>query len=62
MQYPNEDTPLELDLTEDLDRLIARSSRDCIKLLDLDARLLYVNRAGQALLEIADITTVLGRC
>ena len=62
MQRRDEEIPIEFELREDLDRLIARSSQDCIKLMDVDARLLYINPAGQALLAIADITAVLGRC
>jgi formate hydrogenlyase transcriptional activator len=40
-------------------RLIA-SSRDCIKVLDLDGRLLSMNAGGAEVLEICDLDSVLG--
>jgi len=38
---------------------IIDSSRDCIKILDMDGRLTYMSQAGQRLLGIKDITTYL---
>lgn len=38
---------------------IIESSDDCIKVLDLDGRILFMNRGGQALLGIQDITPFL---
>jgi len=40
-------------------RSMIESSRDCIKVLDLDGRLLSMNSGGQRLLEIADLTPLL---
>ncbi len=37
------------------------SSRDCIKLLDLDGRLLYINRTGLGVRQISGAEDVLGR-
>jgi formate hydrogenlyase transcriptional activator len=42
-------------------RLIA-CSRDCIKVLDLDARLLFMNKGGMQVLEICDLTPFLNNC
>lgn len=42
-------------------RLIA-CSRDCIKVLDLDARLLFMNQGGMQVLEICDLTPFLNNC
>ena len=42
-------------------RLIA-CSRDCIKVLDLDARLLFMNQGGMQVLEICDVTPFLNGC
>ena len=43
-------------------RRILESSRDCIKVLDLDAGLLSMSAAGQRLLEIDDLSPHLGCC
>lgn len=43
-------------------RRILESSRDCIKVLDLDARLLSISAAGQRLLEIDDLSPHLDCC
>ena len=43
------------------DHRIADSMGDCVKLLDLDGRLLYINPAGLRMLEIPDATPVLNR-
>lgn len=40
-------------------RSMIESSRDCIKVLDLDGRLLSMNSGGQRQLEIADLTPLL---
>ena len=40
-------------------RSMIESSRDCIKVLDLDGRLLSMNSSGQRLREIADLTPLL---
>ena len=42
-------------------RLIA-CSRDCIKVLDLEARLLFMNQGGMQVLEICDVTPFLNGC
>jgi formate hydrogenlyase transcriptional activator len=42
-------------------RLIA-CSRDCIKVLDLDARLLFMNQGGMQVLEICDLSPFLNNC
>ena len=42
-------------------RLIA-CSRDCIKVLDLDGRLLFMNQGGMQVLEICDLTPFLNGC
>ena len=39
-------------------RRIMESSRDCIKVMDLEGRLLYMNDGGQDIMEIDDFTTV----
>jgi PAS domain S-box-containing protein len=44
--------------SEEFTRRILASSNDCIKVLDLDGRLLYMNDGGQALMEIDDFSTV----
>jgi PAS domain S-box-containing protein len=40
--------------TEKLNRSIIESSTDCIKVLDMEARLVYMNPGGKKLLEICD--------
>jgi PAS domain S-box-containing protein len=44
-----------LSQTKELNRRIIESSNDCIKVLDLEGRLLYMNLNGQKVLEICDI-------
>ncbi len=44
--------------SEELKRRILESSRDCIKVLDLQGRLMYMNDYGQSLMEIDDFDTV----
>ena len=43
--------------SEEFKNQILHSSADCIKVLDLEGRLQYINDAGQTLLEIKDLTT-----
>jgi PAS domain S-box-containing protein len=50
----------ELREREEFMRRLIDSSPDCIKVLDLEGRLLSVSPAGQRLLEIDDIDSVLG--
>jgi PAS domain S-box-containing protein len=45
--------------SEELNRKILESSTDCIKVLDLNGQLLSMNKNGQELLEICDITPIL---
>ena len=47
--------------SEELKNQILRSSADCIKVLDLDGRLQYMNGAGQRLLQIRDLATYTGK-
>lgn len=44
---------------EELIRSVLKSSDDCIKILDLEGRLLYVNAAGQSHMGITDLKTAL---
>ncbi len=44
--------------SEELKRRILESSRDCIKVVDLQGRLMYMNDYGQSLMEIDDFDTV----
>jgi PAS domain S-box-containing protein len=44
--------------SEELNRRILDSSRDCIKVVDLAGRLIYINDPGQSLMEIDDFSTV----
>ncbi|AFY92351.1 PAS domain S-box protein [Chamaesiphon minutus] len=44
--------------SEELTRRILESNRDCIKVLDLAGRLIYMNDYGQSLMEIDDFNTV----
>ena len=46
--------------SEEFNRRIIESSHDCIKVLDLEGRLLFVSPGRQALLEIEDIAAYLG--
>lgn len=50
-----------LQRSEHFKNLIIESSRDCIKVLDLEARLLFLNRAGMAALEVTDLAALQGR-
>jgi PAS domain S-box-containing protein len=48
--------------SEELKRRIIESSRDCIKVLDLDGNLLFMSSGGQQLLEIDDLRPYLNTC
>ncbi|BAY11512.1 PAS domain-containing protein [Calothrix sp. NIES-2098] len=49
----------ELRQSEEFNQRMLASSSDCIKVLDLDGRLLYINPGGICLLEIDDLTPLL---
>jgi len=49
----------ELQRSEEFLRRIIKSSPDCIKVLDLEGRLLYMSAAGQSLLEIDNFSSVI---
>jgi PAS domain S-box-containing protein len=49
----------ELRASEEFNRRILESSRDCIKVLDLEGRLLSINECGRRYLEIEDVAEVL---
>lgn len=51
-------TQEELRQSEEFLQRIIKSSPDCIKVLDLEGRLLYMSLGGQALLEIDNFSTV----
>lgn len=46
---------------EEFNQRIVEASRDCIKLLDLEGRLLFLNAGGMHELEICDLTPFIGR-
>jgi PAS domain S-box-containing protein len=48
----------ELRRSEEFNRRILESHQDCVKVLDLEGRLLYMNDNGQKLMEIDDFHTV----
>jgi PAS domain S-box-containing protein len=50
----------ELCKKEEILNRIMNSSQDCIKILDLNAKLLYINAGGQNVMEICDASQVLG--
>ncbi|HEY9692595.1 MAG TPA: PAS domain S-box protein [Oculatellaceae cyanobacterium] len=50
-----------LSQSEEFNRQILESSDDCIKVLDLSGRILYMSPGGQAVLKISDITPFLNR-
>lgn len=47
---------------EDFKARLIESSLDCIKVLDVDGRLLSINESGKAALEICDLAPLLGSC
>jgi PAS domain S-box-containing protein len=49
----------DLRRSEEFNRRILESSSDCIKLLDLNGHLLYMNAGGVCLMEIEDLASVL---
>ena len=46
---------------EEMNRRIVESSGDCVKILDLDGRLLYINPEGLRALELSDDSSLLNR-
>jgi PAS domain S-box-containing protein len=50
-----------LQANEEFLRRVIESSRDCIKVLDLDGRLLWMSVGGQRLMEIHDVSSLLGK-
>ena len=46
---------------EEINKRIVENTDDCVKILDLDGRLLHINREGLRLLEITDTAEVLNR-
>ncbi len=46
---------------EEINRRIAESTGDCVKILDLDGRILYVNPEGVQVLELPDASGLLNR-
>ena len=46
--------------SEEFAARLIESSRDCIKVLDLDGRLLSMNTGGMAVLEICDLKPFIG--
>jgi PAS domain S-box-containing protein len=46
---------------EELNKRIVQSTGDCVKILDLDGRLVYVNPEGLQLLDMTDASELLGR-
>ena len=55
------ETELALHDSKEFTNQILRSSADCIKVLDLEGRLQYMNDAGQTLLQIKDLATYVNR-
>src|SRR5436309_13656187 len=47
---------------EEFKRRLIACSRDCIKILDLEGRLLFMNEGGMQVLEICDIGPFLNSC
>ncbi len=47
--------------SEEFRNQILRSSADCIKVLDLEGRIQFINDSGQTLLEIRDVSTVMNK-
>lgn len=52
---------IALNDSEEFKNQILHSSADCIKVLDLEGRLQYMNGAGQTLLEINDLTAFMNK-
>ncbi len=53
-------TKLNLQRSEEFKNRVLDSSGDCIKILDLDSRILYMNAAGMSRMEIDDLAAYLG--
>ena len=49
---------LQLERNVEFVRRIIESSQDCIKVLDLEGRLLYMNDGGQDIMEVEDFTAI----
>lgn len=56
-QDPDDQSPIGAPFPSGLRWQIIEQSSDCIKVLDLDGRLLYMNRGGQKTMEIDDFST-----
>jgi PAS domain S-box-containing protein len=50
-----------LQQTEEINKRIVESTGDCVKILDLDGRLLYINAEGLRLLEMTDASGLLNQ-
>lgn len=59
MQQWHQKAKMALYQTQELNQQILDSSDDCIKVLDLEGRILFMSRGGQELLGIQDITPFL---
>jgi PAS domain S-box-containing protein len=59
MQQLHQEAASALRQSEELNQQILDSSDDCIKVLDLEGRILFMSRGGQASLTIQDITPFL---
>lgn len=46
--------------SEEFNRRVLASSDDCIKVLDLDARIIFMSEGGQRMMEVSDFNTVRG--
>jgi two-component sensor histidine kinase/PAS domain-containing protein len=46
--------------SEEFNRRVLESSSDCIKVLDLDANLVFMSEGGQRLMEVSDFNTIRG--
>ena len=46
--------------SEEFNRRIVESTSDCVKVLDLDGNLIYINEQGQKLLEVSRVDALLG--
>ncbi|HEY5950880.1 MAG TPA: MEDS domain-containing protein, partial [Kofleriaceae bacterium] len=57
-----EQEALEAQARERFIRTVVDSSHDCIKVLDLQARLLLMNKGGMAVLELCDFELARGQC
>src|SRR6266567_4020260 len=56
----NSVVPSALTATADLKARLIEDSQDCIKVLDLEGRLLSMNAGGMKLLEICDLGPIIG--